>query len=58
MAKFEAKALELAKEKSNVIKATVVDGHKMLEIKPGEDKPAFAALIDKNTIIIARQEPY
>jgi hypothetical protein len=53
VAKFESKALELAKEKSTVMKAVVVDGHKLLEIKPGEDKPAFAALIDKNTMIIA-----
>src|SRR5262249_50729838 len=53
VAKFEAKALELAKEKSTALKAIVVDGHKMLEIKPGEDKPAFAALIDKNTIVVA-----
>jgi hypothetical protein len=60
VAKFESKALELAKEKSTAIKAVVEDGHKLLEFKGGanEDKPAYGAMIDKNTIVVASDKAF
>jgi hypothetical protein len=59
VAKFEAKALELTKEKADTLKAIVEGGHKLLEIKnPNEDKPAYAALIDKNTAVISQDKSF
>jgi hypothetical protein len=59
VAKFEAKALEMTKEKADMFKAVVDGGHKLLEIKnPNEDKPAYAALIDKNTAVISQDKSF
>ncbi len=57
--RFEAKALELAKEDSKTYKAVVEGGHKLLEIKnPADEKPAYGVMVDKNAIVFGTDKAF
>jgi hypothetical protein len=56
-AKFEAKAEEVAKEQSNILKVLKEGGKKLYQVDaPGQDKPMFVALIDKKTIVASNDK--
>lgn len=52
LSKIQAKVEELANERKDTLKILKEGDHKLLEIKtPGDERPAYAALVDKNTIV-------
>jgi hypothetical protein len=59
-AKLEAKAEEVAKEKGDTLKILKEGGQKIYEFKPNpnEDKPQYAAIIDKDTLVGSNDKDY
>src|SRR5207248_5939992 len=58
-AKFEAKAEEVAKEKSDVIKILKDGDHKIYEIKrDAPEKPVFVGVVDPTTIVAGSEKQY
>ena len=59
VAKFEAKAADLAKEKKEMLSIITEGDHKLLQIKnPGDDKPAYVVMVDKSTIVFSMDKAY
>jgi hypothetical protein len=61
LAKFEAKAEEVAKNMPDSLKIHKEGDHKIYEVKVesgGDDKPTFVGLIDKTTIVVANDKDY
>jgi hypothetical protein len=57
--KIRSKVEELANEKKDNLKIITEGDHKLLEIKnPGEEKPAYAALINENTIVFGSDKGF
>ncbi len=55
--KFEAKAEELAKEKSQFLKVVKEGNYKLYEVNaPGSEKPLLVALVDKSTIVASNEK--
>jgi hypothetical protein len=58
-AKFEAKAEEVAKDKSDVLKIYKEGGRKVYEIKhDGPEKPHFVGVVDTTTIVASPDKQY
>jgi hypothetical protein len=59
VAKIEAKAEEVAKNMGDVLKIEKEGNHKIYEVNPpGNPKPGFVALPDKNTIVISTEKEF
>jgi hypothetical protein len=59
VAKFEAKAAELAKDKKEQFIIIMEGSHKLLQIKnPGEEKPSYGTMVDKNTIVFSMDKAF
>jgi hypothetical protein len=57
--KIEAKAEAESKEKKDFIKVHSEDGHKIFEMTPpGQEKPAFVAVIDGTAIVASSDKSY
>lgn len=59
LARFRAKAAEVAKSQSEVLKVVEADGQTLYEINPpGSAAPLFAGLADENTLVAAPLKDY
>jgi hypothetical protein len=59
LAKFEAKATEVAERMGDVLKIHKEGNHKVYEVNPpGGDKPVFVGLVDKTTLVASSEKDF